>query len=79
MGFRQFGLDAVFTEDVVPCRTGLHLRVIVAKYVGNAMFPYEVLECCGTFAFCPHVIHRGKMAGLAHKELRTGNAAQAWG
>ena len=79
MRFRQFRLDAVFPEDVIPSRTGLHLRVIVVKNVGNAMLPDEVLECCWTFAFGPHAIHRGKMAGFAHKELRTGNAAQARG
>ena len=43
------------------------------------MLPDEVLKSGGAFAFRPHAINRGKMAGLAHKELRTGNAAQARG
>ena len=61
VGFRQLRLDAVFTEDVVPCRTSLHLRVVIAKYVRDAMFLYEILDCGGSFAFSPHAIHRGKM------------------
>ena len=51
MGFHQFSLDAVFTEDVVPCRTSLHRRVVVTEYVWNAMLPDEVLESGGAFAF----------------------------
>ena len=77
VGFCQFGLDAVFTEDVVPCRAGLHFRVVIREDVWNAMLPDEVLESSGAFAFSPHAINRGKMTGLSHKELRTGNAAQA--
>ena len=79
MGFRQFSLDAVFTENVVPCRASLHLRVVVTEYLWNAMLPDEVLESGGAFTFSPHAINRGKMTGLSHKELRTGNAAQARG
>ena len=43
MWFRQFCFDAVLTEDIVPGRASLHLRVVVAEYVRNAMLPYEVL------------------------------------
>ena len=35
--FRQFRFDAVLTEDIVPCRASLHLRVVIAEDVRNAM------------------------------------------
>ena len=77
MGFGKFGLDAVFTEDVVPSRTSLHLRVVVTEYIGNAVLPDEILESRRAFAFSPHAIHRGEVTGLSHKKLYTGNATQA--
>ena len=79
MRFGKFSLDAVFTEDVIRSCTSLHLGVVVMEYIGNAVLPDEILESRRAFAFSPHAIYRGKVAGLSHKKLCTGNAAQARG
>ena len=46
------------------------------EYIGNAMLLDEILESGRTFAFSPHPIHRGKVTGLPHKKLGTGDAAK---